>query len=608
MKFFSASVLRRVLVAAALSVVVAPVGCSTAGGAAGCSKGEGPSEATGKGVDLSPVPAPAGLIAEAFVASPESTWAKARTAVGGPALFLPVNVGTLVANVLGLPPTVASEIDGNVPVVGAVVDRGTAPAPGGLGVEHQAPRAVVGVHVKSGPRFVDQLTKGEAARYQARVDEATSITVLEPKSASPAGSAASEEGPGGAGAGALGVLGNYLLVAPAVADLTAVGPYVARTLSQGAAPKEDVVVDVPRAAIGGPILGAVREAWERVRPALEAGQASSLAATGTRWISLLGDMEKARVTLVLDEAAHLRFEATPRAGDGPAKQAVAEASVGDVKPLLELPADVLGGLLMRESAAGRQASVASQVGAMVRLLGREEREVPEKEKAQITSALQSLAIARGDWFAAGVRWEGIGPTAVARVAVADEGKLGGALEEFMDLTKLPSIKAYLKDEGLTMTVGKHVVERLPGEVRRIRFGQEKEGAKAAAKAKEPELAALPRNISFLHLLKDGALFASAGYEPDEGMRQIVAAASGPNLGGVPAMKAGLDALGSEVSFALFLDPLRLLAVRTGKPAPAESTPVFVAAGASSAGEGSLWGRLDVPTAVLREVVRRRGGL
>src|SRR5512139_509852 len=145
---------------------------------------------------LEPIPAPAGLLADVFVPNPDEAWAKARVTVGGPALFLPSNASNLAVTLLGLPLAVSAEIDGNVPLVGALVER----AGGGR------PRAAIGIHVRDAGKIEGLLVKGENARFQLRVDEKTSITLLESKD-------------GGARPLALGLLGNYLLVAQDTADL-----------------------------------------------------------------------------------------------------------------------------------------------------------------------------------------------------------------------------------------------------------------------------------------------------------------------------------------------------------------------------------------------------
>jgi len=597
------SFLRRGLLLAALAIAASPAGCSK----------PDPQPAPVPLIDLSPVPAPVGLVAELFLPTPDATWAKARIAVGGPALFLPVNAGTLVANLLGMPVTAAQEIDGNVPVLGAVVDTGEGARPDasaeGAGAARQRARAAIGIHVKDGDRLVNLLTRGEGARFDWRMDATTSITLIEPKGAAPAGSAAGSAAPEAAptpsqrGRAVMGVLGNYLLIGSVLEDLTTVGPYVARTMPKAPVPKEDLAVEIPRAAIDGPILGAALGFWGTVREL-------AIAPTVESWLAILGDVERARVTVVLDEAAHVRFAATPRAGSGAASKAVSEAAVGDVKPLLELPGDALAGLLVRERPEARGEGVGRQVQGLVRLLGQE---VPEKEREQMTAALRAVAEARGDWFSAGLRWAGTGPTAYARSAVSDEEKLGKAIQDLVELAKVPSVKAFLEQEGLRVSSAKHVVERLPGDARRVRFERTEEKGKEKKEAEAPAgdpAETLPRAIDLVYLLEKGSLFAAAGYEPDEAIRRMVGAPEGERLGATPAFQAALGALGGDTSFALVLDPLRIVATRSGKPPQGDPTPVVLAAGASKGGAeaSGLWVRLDVPTAVIREVVRYRGAL
>jgi hypothetical protein len=268
---------------------------------------------------------------------------------------------------------------------------------------------------------------------------------------------------------------------------------------------------------------------------------------------------------------------------------------------------------VRESAAGRAEGIDRQVQALARMIGGD---VPDKDRAAIAAALRAVSGARGDWFAAGLSWGGTGPTVYARAAVGDEGRLGGALGDLVALAKLPSMKGFLNEEALRVSSGKHVVERLPGDVRRVRFerveGKEndktrKEKTKPAG---EPEASeALPKSIDLLYLIQDKTLFASAGYDPEEGLRRLVAATGGERLGKVPAFQSALGALGGDTSFALVLDPLRIVASRAGRPATGDPAAAVIAAGASPASGGApaaLWARADVPTAVIRELIRYRG--
>ncbi|WP_437781855.1 hypothetical protein [Sorangium sp. So ce1097] len=579
--------------AAALLAIALGLGA----GALACKSQGAPADAGVEG--LSPVPAPAGLIAEAFLPTPDATWAKARALLGGPAALLPGSVGALAASLLGLPIAVASEIDGGVPVLGAAVEAPDRPHP----------RVVIGIHVKDGARLIDQLTRGDGARFRATPDAATSIALLEPlQGTSPA---------------ALGVLGNYLLVAESAGDLTAVGPYVARTMPQAQAPKEDLAIEIPRPAIEGPVLRAARSAWDRARGPDGAPSATAipLAPAVERALAILGDLERARLTLVLDESAHLRASGTPRAGGGPASKASVDLAVGDVKPLLDLPADALVGVLVRDRAASRAEDVPRLVDALAGLV---EGGLPPAERERLGAAIRAASDARGDWFAGGVRLDDRGPTAFVRAAVGDRAKLEAAIQDLLGTAELQQVKATLQRERLRMSTGKAELPQLEGEVRHVRFeqtaaaGQPGAGQASARKgaagpgasaSKGGGGASPPPTIEVLYLVRDEGLFASVGNDPASGLRSVVAAPQGEGLGGVPAVKAALAPLGSDIAFALVVDPLRLVARRLGQPGAGDPAPVVIAAGAAPAAGGApaaLWARADIAAVAIRELARLGG--
>ncbi|AUX39778.1 hypothetical protein SOCE26_011730 [Sorangium cellulosum] len=572
---------------------------------AGCSACKSPDAAAdAAAASPAPVPAPAGLIAEAFLPTPDATWAKARALAGGPAALLPSSVGALAASLLGLPIAVASEIDGSVPVLGAAVEAPDRPRP----------RAAIGLHVKDGARFVDQLTRGEGARFRAKPDAATSIALLEPLQAPAPGTTPV----------ALGVLGNYLLVAESADDLTLLGPYVARTMPQAAAPKEDLAIEIPRAAIEGPVLKAARSAWEKARGGEGAPRASAvpLAPMIEGGLAVLGDLERARLTLVLDDGAHLRASGTPKAGGGPASKASAELAVGDVKPLLDLPADTVAGILVRDRAASRAEDVPKLVDAVAGLV---EGELSPADRERLSAALRAASDARGDWFVGGLRFEATGPTAYVRAAVGDRVKLEGALADLLGSAELAPIKSSLQREGLRVSSSKAELPQLAGDVRRLRIeqlaGAGQPGGAASSPARTgPGGAGLPGKgggpgapppaIELLYLVRDDGLFASVGNDPGAGLRSVVGALQGETLGGVPTTKAALAPLGSDIAFALVLEPLRFVASRLGQPGGGDPAPVVIAAGATPADGGApaaLWARADVASAALREIIRLGGG-
>lgn len=572
------------LLRAALCLVV-PVFLGASVGLGGCSK-PAPVEEVARAVeDLSPVPAPQGHLADLVVPAPDAAWTKARALVGGPAVFFPQSFGALAATMLKLPVVVASEIDGAVPVLGAALKNGAAPV-----------QAAVGIHVKAGGRFLDQLTKGPDARFTARLDEASRIMVLTTKSSTP----------GAVPQAAMGVLGNYLLVAPQEAALLAAGPYIVRTLPSRPLPKEDAVLEMPEAALSGPVLAEAQRTWTGTRQDLDKLGAPALlpvAGTVDMLLGVLADSKQARLALDLEATTvHARFTMTPKSGGGAASKAISEMAVGDTTPLLDLPGSALLGMLWREPAAVRAAAIPRQAEAMAKLLGPAAK---AEDKEAILAALRAEDEARGDWVALGMSLDSTGPNAMVRAPLADAEKMSKALKQLVALGKLASVKAQLKESALDVTTGKTVIENLPGDVQRVRFERiQPKDAKGKA-ASPPQDTGIPSTIDMLYLVSNNTLFGAAGYDPKEALRSLVKAPGDASLGSNPAIKAALASLGADASFALVVDPLRLLAMRSGKAAPPESAPVVVAIGKTPE-PSAMWARIDVAATVVQELIKHRG--
>lgn len=579
---------------------------------AGCSDKEKPADpgATAPvATDLSPVPVPAGLVAELTFPNPDATWKDARALIGGPAAFLPASFGGLLTSLLGMPIAVASEIDETLPAFGAVTSLPAEPRP----------RLAIGVHVKSGSRLVDQLTRGEAARFTATTDPASSVMLLEPKG--------TVKGPA-----VFGVLGNYLLIAREAADLTYVGPYVVRTMPSGAIPKEDLAIEVPEASLAGPIAKLFEE-----RKAAMVSMGAALAPVVPVERTLLSlaeitpDLKRARVTIDLDSAwAHVRLAALPKEGGGPASRALEGMAVGDTAALRDLPEDSLVGVLVRETQASRISSAPAYASGLAGLMKVEP--MPKEDRDALEAALRAVAEARGDWMAAGVSFGSTGPTGYAHGAVGDKGKLEKALKDLVELSKRASVKRALTEAGFKVTPKKTPVEGIEGEVQRVRIerleaAEEKKPAVKGApkpanekKGKEPSptgapaIAAsdVPVSIDFYYMVRDSAFFAAAGYDAKAGLTGVVNSPGKGGFGGVPLVKTALDGLGSEVSFALVVDPLRLVASRAGKPGAAQPAPVVLSTGKGT-GDGALggttmWLRLDVAGEAVRELIKHRNAL
>ena len=564
----------------ALALLPLPLGaCGSRGGAPDAGVAAEP---------MTPLPAPAGHLGDLFVPAPGAAWSKARGAIGQAGLFLPQGFGPLVTTLIGIPITYGAEIDDTVPLVGAAAR----PGQGSL-------QLVIGVHVKAGDRLLDQLTRGEGARFNATVDPATHVTLLTDKVAPESAKVA------------LGVLGNYLLVAAKPGDLYALGPYVVRTLGAAPAPKDDIAFEMPEKALAGPILDQVREMRAEIEGA--AATVLPLASMLDNAATLLGDASRGRLTLNLDPSLlRARLTVTPKPG-GAASKLLADLPVGDVKPLLDLPDTTTLGLLWRESPAARAENAPKQADALARLLGSE---VTADDRAAISAALRGEAEARGDWQAVGVAFNGTGPTAMVRAPVTDADKMKKALKQLVDVGSLPAFKKMLAGIGFKLAADKAVVENLVADVTRVRLSRagdelkdppkkkddkkKKDGPKARRRRHATSRDG-PGPVDLLYFVDAGGLFAAAGYDPKDALRALNKAPSGPNLGGNAPMASALSAVGGDATFVLVADALRIAAMTTGSAAPAAPKPLVLAAG-RTVSPGELWGRLDVPAAVVQQVL------
>jgi len=575
--------------------------------AVGCKKDEPPPPQ--KVAPLEPIPAPDGLLADVFVPNPDAAWGHARAAIGGPLLFLPNNASNLAATLLGFPLTASAEIDGNVPVVAALVER----KGGGR------PRAALGLHVRDAGRLTDALVKGENARFRTRVDEKTSVTILESKD-------------GGARPVATGLLGNYLLVAQTLDDVLDIGPYVARTLPGAKMPTGDLTLELPREALGGPIEKGLRSSWESLRPKQRGDRSpddktppppapSPFDGVMEALLGILVDLDHARVTLDFDErAAHLRLTGSPRAGS-PGAQSVADMAVADPSRLLELPSDTDIALFLHDSDKARLADAKRYADALADAIGKD---TPAEDRAALSDALVALAEARGDTFTAGVSLLSTGPAAYARSDVTDEAKLGDALTNLLGLAKRKSVAAWLGQNAIDVKTDKTVLENLPGDIHRIRLtrleAKEKaekqdkkvlKGAKADNKnpSKEPP-PGVPSTIDVLYMLGKDGLVLAAGYDAKAAFRAVHASPGGDNLGGRADAKAAIASIGGKAAFVALVEPLRILHRQAGKAEAGPSAPILFVVGKGGEGlpAGDPFLRIDVANAAIQELVKRRGAL
>jgi hypothetical protein len=650
--------------------------------------------------ELPPVPPPPDLALECLLPTPDASWEKARAQIGGAAAFLPKSTGGLVAVTLHFPIAVSEAIDGRSPAVCAA----------SLATDGQAPRFVTGVHLRWPDRLLDGLTKGAEARFEVTTDPTTRIEVLKARDPKDAVMAA-------------GVLGNYLLIAARAEDLTALGPYVARTMptrakdfsaagvrTEGAAPPADFVARVPAAAMGGPFAAAGKRAWSRATEQAAGKLPIPLKdlADGEAFLAVLPDLEGADLRVTLDErGARIEASAPLRkgsAGDGRARALPA----GDVAPLLMMPKDTLAAVLLRRAlpaasaagggsptasatptpataagapantpatgstaartastaagtastaagtasaaagtasaaagtasagagtasagagtasagagtasagagtastaagtaSAGARAAAAAGAGppqpqpTLAAMLGLTE---PE-DAAKLDSIARAFDTARGDWLSAGFAFDGTGPSAFVRAAVRDGGALEGALADFVALADRASPRDPIKGQPVSVTVGKTVLENIPGDVYRLRLARGAEGSKKAA---TPPAAPTdtPSAVDVLFRRHEGVFVAATGYASRDVLRALLAAPSGENVRAVEDLAGPLQRLGADLSFAAFFDPARIQVSRAGRPGSATPAPVVVGLGRTTGDTVTVFAKIEASSAAVAELAR-----
>lgn len=555
---------------------------------------------------LDPLPVPADLVADVYIPNPDAAWSKARVAVGGPALFLPATTGALATTLFGLPLIVGAEIDGNVPVVGAVLD----------GRDGGKARMAIGLHLRAADKFIAQITKGENARHVTRLDEKTKITIIEPKG-------------GGTGSTALGVLGNYLVAAPTAEELLDVGPYVVRNLPTTKMPTNDVTLEMPRAALEGPVGKTIRSKWDSIKPRPRADSAAASLPSPIQTLvdGVLGvvtELDRAKLTVDFDaQAAHVRFSGAPKTPLASGSR-ISTMTVGDPKKLLEMPGSTDVAVYVHDAADVRVTDAKGYATALQGAIGKD---LSDDDRAAIEKALTAIAKSRGDTFSAGFSLLPTGPAAFVRTSVANRDDFGRAIDDVLGLVERKPVARWLDDLALDVTTDKTVIEDVKGDVRRIRIERVetksaadksagKPGVKVvdAPKKKDdattkPAVApATPTAIDVLYLFGAHDLLFGAGYDAKAALRMVLDASPKDDLSTRSEVAKAVDALGGKAAFVVVADLMRLLARQAGGTPPTGGTPLVFALGKGGEGFGAddPWMRLDIANVVIQEMVKRRG--
>ena len=111
----------------------------------------------------------------------------------------------------------------------------------------------------------------------------------------------------------------------------------------------------------------------------------------------------------------------------------------------------------------------------------------------------------------------------------------------------------------------------------------------------------PKAIDLLYFVDSNGLFAAAGYDPKDSLRALTKAPTGSNLRSAGPMASALSAVGSDASFVVVADALRIVAMTTGSTVPTLPQPLVIAAGRTTS-PVELWGRVDLPSLVLQQLI------
>jgi hypothetical protein len=518
------------------------------GALAGCRAKDAPAPvASAVAIEVS---APASLLGELSLGNPKETWQRIRLLGGDLAQALPSSLPVLLATSLSLPPSAAGSLDESLPMVGALLSK-----PGA-----SEPDAVLGMHVQSGAELVASLTLGAGAKFR-RVELAPSLVRL-------------VSAPGAAEFnGALGVSGNYLLLATRPEALSEAGRFVAEVVPKRARTEPGLSLRTSDKVLAGAFTRMLRQAWQAQRAVLAArdqaqreakGRAPDFAdpevllggidSTVESWLGVLESSRELSLNLVPHTdrlVAELSLLAAP---DGAAALLEREMVVGSLAPLLSLPASAQAALLLRDDdAPARQ----SELGpALVRLFGDR---LDAQQRDQLLKAFDALAKSRRG---ASVVALSPSPTPVLVVTceVSDAQAFSSALGDVLSLVELAPINRWLAS-----TVGKPSLQLRRGAegVRqaRLRF------LRAGAAVSLP----VPSELFLSWQVQEGVASVVVAPDAKTGLEPLAE----PNrLAASAWLNQSQQRLADRAALGLYLDA-RLLA--SGRPAP-EPAPLFVTFG------------------------------
>lgn len=537
---------------------------------AGCRGKDTPAPAAS--ASLPEPPAPASLVAELSVGNPKQTWLSLRQLGGDLAQALPSSLPVLLATSLSLPPAAAGNLDEGVPLVGALLSR----------PDSAEPDLVLGMHVVSGGELVASLTLGDAAKFR-RVELGPRVQRLVSAPGAPDLD------------GALGVSGNYLLLASRPEALRDAGRFVAESVSKRARTEPGLSLSTSQGKLGGVLARRLRELWQarrgelgaraqaerqaRGRPADFAEPEALLAGADGTIESWLGVLESSRALSlnVSPEPTRLRVELTLAPGEsGVAAQLSKDLVVGPTTPLLALPRQTNAALLWRSDEASAATEPSALADSLGKLFGARLTEAQGKKTSDALSRFSKAHHGASVLALLPTR----SPSLLLTFELKDTEAFLQACPDLLALLELPPVSGWLAGVW-----GKPSIKLLPqgadgAESARLRF-QRVPGARPA----------LPATLSVRWLARDGVGRVLISADEATGFADL---ANLPSLGQAGFFSQPQLGLGDQTAFALLAD-LRLLV-----PVGSDDAPFLLTFG-KQAERMSL--ALDLSPAALPALVR-----
>ncbi|HEY8077547.1 MAG TPA: hypothetical protein VIF62_25650 [Labilithrix sp.] len=557
--------------------------------AAACSKCGAPADTNAADAAEAAVPAPADLLADVYVSTPNTSWGKLQRGVGGAIGILPPGIGGMVCTACGMDFSFADEIDG------------TAPAYGVIAGDPADPSWVLALKLVDFRRARGALVGDDVSRFTAK-ELGDGITEIVPKQASR-----------GDPHQPVAITKNgWMVVAKRSADLPRLAPYVTRTLSTRPLPEGSITIDVPRVAIDTIFAPKLDSAWTDLKQFLLAQDArmrrehggrapdygdpqaivAGLDAIVSGRLAVVHDLDRVRLTIdVADQDVTIAATLAPAQGGGAATKWIDGMKTGDASAVLRMPSASALAFASRDSEADRAAQAAQIEKTMTEALGAR---VPDADQKRIHDAVDAFSKSRGDVLAGSVVWDD--PRAwFVRFSATDAAAADRALRTGIELTRVAPFSEMLhtKEVAIASEDAAGLGKASVATITRTPPPSKADAGAPRSKGSGPD------KMTVAWISEGGALDVAYG----EDARTALALSAKPEkkLDDEPSVKTALAPLGDRVSTVLVAQPLRFDPKRANLPV----APVVVGVGRQ---EKNGFVRVDVSDGVLREVTRFFMGL